>query len=95
MKKNLPADNATNKLEVTKAEMKRQEEKYADIIDLPRPITTKTPMSNHDRAAQFAPFAALTGYDKAIKKTTNINSHIQDRVIIDSDEIDPENMLFA
>ena len=40
---------------------------YADIINLPRHRSaTRTPMSLHDRAAQFAPFAALTGYDEMI-----------------------------
>lgn len=44
-------------------------EKYKDIIDLPRPVSTRhPPMSNHDRAVQFAPFAALTGYDDRVKE---------------------------
>lgn len=43
---------------------------YEDIINLPHhvsPTRPQIPMS--DRAAQFAPFAALTGYDAAIKET--------------------------
>lgn len=40
---------------------------YDDIINLSRPLSRKHPkMSLHDRAAQFAPFAALTGYEDAI-----------------------------
>ena len=40
---------------------------YDDIIDLPCPTSTHHPrMARIDRAAQFAPFAALTGYDAAI-----------------------------
>ena len=41
---------------------------YADIIDLPRwePNSKHPRMSLHDRAAQFAPFAALTGYDEMV-----------------------------
>lgn len=40
---------------------------YADIIDLPHPRSAKHPsMSLYDRAAQFAPFAALSGYDEMI-----------------------------
>ena len=40
---------------------------YADIIDLPyRPVPDRPRMSPHDRAAQFAPFAALTGYGAEI-----------------------------
>jgi hypothetical protein len=41
---------------------------YDDIINLPHHVSAKRPqMSMLDRAAQFAPFAALTGYDAAIK----------------------------
>lgn len=44
--------------------------KYDDIIDLPRPESKKRArMSNYDRAAQFSPFAALTGYDGVIQET--------------------------
>lgn len=44
--------------------------KYDDIIDIPHwdPKTHKR-MSLYDRAAQFAPFSALTGYDEMIQKT--------------------------
>ena len=43
---------------------------YNDIIDLTHHISTTRPrMSMLDRAAQFSPFAALTGYDAAIKET--------------------------
>lgn len=41
---------------------------YADIIDLPRPEPTHLRMSLFNRAAQFAPFAALTGYDDMIEE---------------------------
>mgnify|MGYP003182410222 FL=1 len=34
---------------------------YDDIIDLPRPKSKHEPMPMSDRAAQFSPFAALTG----------------------------------
>lgn len=45
-------------------------EKYSDIIHLPRPISEKHPrMPMLDRAAQFSPFAALTGYEEAIYET--------------------------
>ena len=45
-------------------------DKYKDIINLPHKQSSKRPhMSLLDRAAQFAPFAALTGYDDAIKET--------------------------
>ena len=43
---------------------------YNDIIDLPHHVSATRPrMSMIDRAAQFSPFAALTGYDAAIKET--------------------------
>ncbi len=43
---------------------------YDDIIDLPHHVSKTHPqMSIYDRAAQFSPFAALTGYDEAVKET--------------------------
>ena len=45
-------------------------EGYKDIINLPHHVSkTRPQMSMLDRAAQFSPFAALTGYDAAIKET--------------------------
>ena len=42
---------------------------YEDIIDLPHPISKiHRPMALADRAAQFNPFAALTGYDDSLVK---------------------------
>ena len=44
--------------------------RYDDIINLPHHISpTRQRMSMHDRAAQFAPFAALVGYDEAVAET--------------------------
>lgn len=44
-------------------------ENYNDIINLDRPLSGRYPkMSLHDRAAQFATFAALTGYEDAISE---------------------------
>lgn len=44
--------------------------RYDDILDLPHHISATRPhMSMADRAAQFSPFAALTGYDAAIRET--------------------------
>ena len=43
---------------------------YEDILYLPHHVSgTRRQMSMTDRAAQFSPFAALTGYDAAIKET--------------------------
>ncbi len=48
-------------------------EKYKKIIDMPAPRSEKHPqMSLHDRAAQFAPFAALTGYGDAVDETARL-----------------------
>ena len=45
-------------------------DQYKDIIHLPHHVSkTRPQMSMLDRAAQFSPFAALTGYDDAIKET--------------------------
>ena len=47
--------------------------KYADIIDLPHHQSDARPkMSNYDRAAQFSPFAALTGHADSIKETARL-----------------------
>lgn len=49
--------------------------KYNDIINLPRHISEKRQrMSNHDRAAQFMPFAALTGFGAMINETSRLTS---------------------
>jgi len=47
--------------------------KYDDIIHLPHHRSKKhAPMPIIDRAAQFSPFAALTGHDAAIKETARL-----------------------
>ena len=46
---------------------------YDDILDLERPVSrTHRPMPLGDRAAQFSPFAALTGYEDAITETARL-----------------------
>ena len=46
---------------------------YDDIINLPHHTSTTRPhMSAYDRAAQFSPFAALTGHDAAISETARL-----------------------
>lgn len=50
--------------------------RYDDIINLPHHQSKERPhMSLHDRAAQFAPFAALTGHEDAIKETTRLTEN--------------------
>ena len=47
--------------------------RYDDIIDLPHPTSAKHPrMSTENRAAQFSPFAALTGYDAAVSEAARL-----------------------
>lgn len=47
---------------------------YDDIINLPHHVSNRHPqMSMWNRAAQFAPFAALTGYEDAIQESAKEN----------------------
>ena len=49
---------------------------YADIIDLPRHESDHHPaMSLYDRAAQFSPYAALSGYDDMVKEEARQVDH--------------------
>lgn len=53
--------------------MNKYNSEYDDIIDLPHHTSaTRKRMAVIDRAAQFAPFAALTGHDDAIKETARL-----------------------
>ena len=53
--------------------MREDEHQYDDIIELPHHVSRKHPqMPLMDRAAQFAPFAALTGHEAAIKETARL-----------------------
>lgn len=48
----------------------KYDRQYDDIINLPHHVSKKHPqMSLYARSAQFAPFAALTGYEDAVKET--------------------------
>lgn len=59
--------------------------RYDDIIHLPHHQSTKRAhMSLHDRAAQFAPFAALTGHDAAIEETARLT---EDEITLDDNAI--------
>ena len=58
---------------------------YDDIINLPRHISDKHPhMSIHDRAAQFAPFAALTGHSEAVSETAR---YVDEKIDLGEDAI--------
>ena len=50
-----------------------EKKSYEDIINLPHHVSVTRPqMSLHDRAAQFSPFAALTGHEAAIEETARL-----------------------
>ncbi len=72
---------------------KQGKSKYEDIIGLSYPFenrsSKRTKMSMHDRAAQFAPFAALTGHEEAIEETAQIHSaeHANGLEYVSFDEI--------
>ena len=54
----------------------KETHKYDDIIHLSRPRSgRRAEMSNYDRASQFSPFAALTGFDAAIEETGRLTDH--------------------
>lgn len=54
---------------------------YDDMLDLPHHVSSERPhMSRIDRAAQFSPFAALTGYDAAVRETARLT---QPRIELD------------
>lgn len=54
--------------------------KYDDIINLPHLVSKKhRQMSLHDRAAQFAPFSALTGLEEALRETKEVHMEREER----------------
>ena len=65
---------------------------YEDIINLPHHVSTTRPqMPMSDRAAQFSPFAALTGYDAAIKETGRLTDT---KIELDDEELHNLNLKF-
>lgn len=65
---------------------------YEDIINLPHHVSkTRPQMSMIDRAAQFSPFAALTGYDAAIKETGRLTD---EKIEMDEEALNILNMKF-
>lgn len=62
---------------------------YDDIIRLPRPVSTAHPrMSLYDRAAQFAPFKALSGYEDDVEETARLTER---RIEPDEDGVERLN----
>ena len=66
--------------------------KYNEIMGLPHHVSkTRPQMPMSDRAAQFAPFAALTGYDAAIKETGRLTD---ERIELDEGALTALNMRY-
>ena len=62
----------------------RENFRYEDILYLPHHTSkTKPRMSVSDRAAQFSPFAALTGYEDAVKETARLTA---EKIELDENE---------
>ena len=66
--------------------------KYDEIMGLPHHVSkTRPQMPMSDRAAQFAPFAALTGYDAAIKETRRLTD---ERIELDVEALSALDMKY-
>lgn len=71
------------------SEYYKDEHKYDDIIGLPHHQSKeRAHMSLYDRAAQFAPFAALTGHEEAIEETARITD---EKIALDETAIEKIN----
>jgi len=63
---------------------------YEDILHIPRPVSSfRHPMPIANRAAQFAPFAALTGHSDAVLETARLTENRSD---LDNHSIDALNL---
>ena len=70
----------------------RTSNKYDEILSLPHHVSkTRPQMPMADRAAQFAPFAALTGYDAAIKETGRLTD---ERIELDEESLTALNVRY-
>lgn len=66
-----------------------KDSRYADIINLPHHTSSKhLRMSRENRAAQFSPFAALTGYDAEITETARLTN---EKIELDEDKVNDIN----
>ena len=71
------------------SEYYKDEHRYDDIINLPHHQSReRAHMSLHDRAAQFAPFAALTGHEEAIEETARLTD---EKITLDETAIEKIN----
>ena len=67
-------------------------DRYDDIINLPRFVSrNRNHMSNHDRAAQFAPFAALSGFGESISEAARL---VDEKIELGEEELQILNNKF-
>ena len=72
-KENVSKENVTQVSGKLQKSVIEVQQKYGDILNRPHHVSeTHPPMPIADRAAQFAPFAALTGYKEAIEETERL-----------------------
>ena len=72
-KENVSKENVTQVSGKLQKSVIEVQQKYGDILNLPHHVSEPhPPMPIADRAAQFAPFAALTGYKEAIEETERL-----------------------
>ena len=72
-KENVSKENVTQVSGKLQKSVIEVQQKYGDILNLPHHVSeTHPPMPIADRAAQLAPFAALTGYKEAIEETERL-----------------------
>ena len=68
-----------------------KDDNYNDIINLPHHVSKTHPrMSLHDRAAQFSPFAALTGHEEEINESARLT---EKKLELDEDEMMEKDLL--
>ena len=66
--------------------------KYDEIINFPHHVSkTRPQMPMSDRAAQFSPFAALTGYDAAVKETGRLTD---EKIELDEESLTALNVRY-
>ena len=71
-------------------------DEYKDIINLPHHVSSKRPqMPMLDRAAQFSPFASLTGYDDAIHETGRLTDEKIDLSEEDKKTLDRKQQILS
>ena len=66
--------------------------KYEDIVNLSRPVSSHPKMSIENRAKIFIPFAALTGYNESILEEGRL---VDTKKVLDKDKIEEINSILS